>query len=313
MLKQVKPKVRDFVGELLYRTGLSSPRRWAEGKLTIVTFHRVLPADLLAEYPIPEIVVTPEELRHFVTAFQEHYTVGTLAEMAALHRSGNVPARPLLAITFDDGQLDNYEYALPVLRECGVAASFFVVTDAIEYDAALWPDRMAFAIRKARLQSPDRYNAWLIGMGQDPRQDDGGPSALEAAKRLETPRLQAQLHALEVITGGQVRPHWDGMMRWPHLEELVEEGHEVGSHSVSHPILPLLTDEKIQNEIVRSKDVLEQNLGRPVLSFCYPNGSLDQRALRWVREAGYMNAVSTRYGLNGVGADPLCLSRIGRP
>lgn len=310
LLKKHKSRLRDVVGEVLHRTGWSSPQRWAKDKLTIVTFHRVLPEALLHEYPIPEIAVTPEELKHFLRVFGAHYQLGTLADMARLHRAGGVHAKPLMAVTFDDGQLDNHEHALPVLRDCGVGASFFVVTDAIENNEALWPDRMAFAIRQAQQHQRGAYHEWLRSLGLDPQFDDSCHTALEAAKKLALPELRERLQALEHHTGGQVRPAWDGMMKWEHLKRLQAEGHEIGSHSVSHPILPLLPDAEVRREVAMSKDLIERKLGQPVLSFCYPNGSLDARALRAVRDAGYLNAVSTRYGLNGRDADPYCLQRI---
>jgi hypothetical protein len=128
--KQARPRVRDLASELLSITGITKPARFAGDKLSVVTFHRVLPEPLLAEYPIPGIAVTPAELDFLLTVFQDHYTVGPLSELAARYEAGERPSRPLLAVTFDDGQRDNLTYALPVLASRGVRASFYVVTEA---------------------------------------------------------------------------------------------------------------------------------------------------------------------------------------
>ena len=61
-LRTIKSFVRDTVGETLRVSGLSSPALWANDRLTIVTFHRVLPPALLSGYPLPAIAVTPDEL-----------------------------------------------------------------------------------------------------------------------------------------------------------------------------------------------------------------------------------------------------------
>src|SRR5882757_719871 len=114
LLARLRPLVRDLGAELLYRTTVTHPSRLAHDKLTIVTFHRVLPTELLAEYPIPSIAVTPEELDWLIGLFDHHYTIGTLGEVGTRFALGDRPERPLLGITFDDGQLDNYEHARPV-------------------------------------------------------------------------------------------------------------------------------------------------------------------------------------------------------
>ena len=133
-------------------TGLSSPALWARDQLTIVTFHRVLPPTMLAGYPLPAIAVTPEELDYFVGVFQKHYTVGSLHAMMQLQASGSHAGKPLLAITFDDGQIDNYLFARSVLQSREVRASFFVVSAAADDGEPLWHDRMAFAIHHALAQ-----------------------------------------------------------------------------------------------------------------------------------------------------------------
>lgn len=308
--KQARPRVRDLASELLRITRVTSPARFAGDKLSIVTFHRVLPAALLAEYPIPGIAVTPEELDYLLSVFQEHYTVGTLAELAARYRADERPAKPFLAVTFDDGQRDNLTYALPVLASRGARASFFVVTEAVEHDLTLWPDRIAFAlarlIREGRLAGA---HGLLAQLQVAPSEQDV-PNAAVAAAKLLTPGLrEAWLGRLEQLLGGPARPSWDGMMSWSELRTLQAAGHEIGSHSSSHPILPLVSDAQLDQEIAGSRQVLSQQLGREVSSFCYPNGDHDPRVVAAVERAGYRYAVTTRYGINPRGATSFTLRR----
>ena len=89
VLGTLRPLVRDLGAELLHRTTLTHPSRVAHDKLTIVTFHRVLPHELLAEYPIPTIAVTPEELDWFLMLFDRYYTVGTLGEVGTRFALGD--------------------------------------------------------------------------------------------------------------------------------------------------------------------------------------------------------------------------------
>lgn len=74
----------------------------------------------------------------------------------------------------------------------------------------------------------------------------------------------------------------------------VYKNHRVGAHTVSHPSdLKLLDDVASKNEIFSSKDMLEQALGYPVTSFCYPRGRYSSREVEYVKQAGFEEARTT--------------------
>ncbi|MCM2333592.1 MAG: hypothetical protein NDI82_06560, partial [Anaeromyxobacteraceae bacterium] len=108
--------VRDRAGAWLWRAGLTRPSRAAAGRLTVVTLHRVLPEEARAAYPLPQLAVSVEELAWLVAWLGRHFTCATLSEAWARFAAGDRPARPLRAITVDDGQLDNFLHARPVLE-----------------------------------------------------------------------------------------------------------------------------------------------------------------------------------------------------
>ena len=72
---------------------------------------------------------------------------------------------------------------------------------------------------------------------------------------------------------------------WSQVEEMARHDVEMGAHTVSHPELPGLDDAVLRREIRDSKDAIEQRLGRPVTSFCYPRGRFDDRVEREVDAA----------------------------
>ena len=130
--------LRNSVAQLLFLSGITSPARCSRGRLSIVTFHRVLPEGERNNYPFPGLVVTPEELDEFLSYFTEHFDCGAISTQHERYLSGEKTERPLLAITFDDAQYDNFINARPVLARHQVKASFFVPVAAIERHELLW-------------------------------------------------------------------------------------------------------------------------------------------------------------------------------
>src|SRR4051794_3718991 len=282
----VRALIRDVSAALLFGAGLTRPARAAAGKLTIATFHRVLPAAQLAEYPSPEIAVTPEELGWFLGFFKAHFTCGTLRDTVARYLEGGPSERPLLAITFDDGQRDNHLHARPVLAAHGVRASFFVVARAAEKNEALWHDRLGFALGAAVGKAPAAAREVLTRLGAS----DVG-EAIQRTKALSPEGIADVVARAEAAAGGPAVPPWDGLMSWGELRALAADGHEIGSHSFSHPILPLCDDATLADETARSRSMIAGEVGVAVDSFCYPNGDHDDRVVAAVERAGYRCAV----------------------
>lgn len=74
------------------------------------------------------------------------------------------------------------------------------------------------------------------------------------------------------------------------VTELHEKGHEIGSHSVSHPSLPYHFWKDVGSEIRDSKNALEDLLEQPVKSFAYPYGRYNNKIKKLVEATGYENA-----------------------
>jgi peptidoglycan/xylan/chitin deacetylase (PgdA/CDA1 family) len=98
-------------------------------------------------------------------------------------------------------------------------------------------------------------------------------------------------------------------MTWDELRDVADHGHEVGSHTVSHPHLTRLTDAELARELRQSREQLETELGRRCRFLAYPYGEHDERVLGAARDAGYEAAFALpgkarpydRFGIPRVG------------
>lgn len=100
------------------------------------------------------------------------------------------------------------------------------------------------------------------------------------------------------------------LMAWDAILRLQGKGFVLGSHTVTHPNLARLPVDECRDELVRSRQILEKRLGRPVVHLAYPFGSLDERVRQLALEAGYRVGCSVRSAVSRPDEDPLALPRV---
>lgn len=70
--------------------------------------------------------------------------------------------------------------------------------------------------------------------------------------------------------------------------------HEIGGHSLTHRSLPWLNLTELQDEVIGSREFIEQITGSPVKMFCFPNGKFDDQVIKVVSQTGFIGARTTR-------------------
>ena len=307
-----KVTVRNNIARLLFGVGITRPASCSKGRLSIATFHRVLPEAQRKAYPYPRLVVTPQELDILLAYFKKHFDCGTLAAQHARYLKGESPERPLLALTFDDGQHDNFIHARPVLDRHQVKASFFIPVAAIQRQQLLWHDQLGFAIL-ALLKQPGGTQRLMMTL-DEAGLSASGPSNLlsnvvSGSKQLTLEARLRLIETLKLASGNMPVPEFARLMTFEELAELTHDGHEIGSHSMTHCLMPECDDRALTYEVGESRRVLQAETGQPIDTFCYPNGNSDARTAQAVANGGYRRAVTTTWGSNGLQADHFQLRR----
>ena len=312
--RSARHALRDAGAAQLWALGATRPRIAARGALTIVTFHRVLPAEQLAASPLPGLCVTPPFLDGALAFFARHFRCLTISEAVRAHARRERQARPLLAVTFDDGRADGFEHARPLLAEHRVPGTFYAVAGAVDSPELLWPDALALEVQALAARGADGRSAIaeVFGAPIPERTHDAELPKLAAnlAKAWPPARIVLALAKLRAASGGAPLPSWERAMSWDQLAQLAREGHELGSHSLTHAILLQDCVPDFAAEVAGSKRALEARLGVAVRSFCYPSGLYDDAALAAVAAAGYENATTTLSGKNRSAGAPFELRRI---
>jgi peptidoglycan/xylan/chitin deacetylase (PgdA/CDA1 family) len=218
-----------------------------------------------------------------------------------------------VAVTFDDGYVDNLRRASPRLAAAQIPATLFLTTGAIGQRTDYWWDELARGIfgfhgtldcevdvgdERRRLtfsgadESRSPWRAW-----ENPR-TERETAYLEIWRKLrDMPSLQrdATMSRLREVLGIQPADLNDVPMTPADLSELVSSGRfEIGGHTVTHPVLPALEPAERRREILEGRRACERLVNKPVDGFAYPHGALDADTREAVRECGFRWACSTR-------------------
>ena len=287
-----------------------APFRFANrSKALILMYHRFSAKDDAG-------AISAGEFEKQLDYLQARYEVVPLSFVAERLISGRSLPHRVAVITIDDGYRDVYTEALPLLHRRNLPATMFVVTDFIDGKTWLWTDKARYLTGRA-----PSGNVETIINGRPFRFNLDGPGSREETAALVNDQLKLMAdHAKEEainhlaaslgIEIPPIPPAKFAPLAWDEVRKLDSSGVEIGSHTVTHPILTHTGGTRLRHELTESRSRLEQMLGRKVTLFCYPNGDVNGEVRREVERAGYTSAVTTRYGFNDNKSDALALARI---
>jgi peptidoglycan/xylan/chitin deacetylase (PgdA/CDA1 family) len=319
---------REFLARVFGRLGLIGLlERAAAGRpgLVVLTYHRIAEPSGDSFYD-PVISATPEAFCAQVESLRRRVRILTLHELLAQLESGLPWREPAALLTFDDGYRDNFEAALPILRERGLPATFFLPTAFLETPQLPWWDQVAYVIKQTRVR--------CLGLE---RQPGGGapPLAIDLEAMPRSAAIQTIIRAFldetiadprgfldQLAARAEVAVDGEALARalftsWDQVRQLTGAATAlaIGSHGHTHHKLAGLDEESQRRELTESKRILESRLGREVTALAYPYGwpgtyTAQTRAL--AAEAGYRVAFAAREGVNRPGSlDPYEIRRLG--
>ena len=205
--------------------------------------------------------------------------------------------KPLFSITFDDGWIDNYIYAFPILKKHETTATIFLVTEAIETGHLFWVEDLLYKVALLGHDNIDVINTlsrYIVRAGLSVPQPTNIKTLTEMLAELLKPFPK---NDRDVLLGKLYNdmnldksPLHDQIMSWDNIFEMSDYGIEFGSHTHTHEILQYASHDTVKKELEVSKSIIEEKLSRPVTFFCYPNARYrDDNALS-VSSAGYKYA-----------------------
>ncbi|EHP86990.1 polysaccharide deacetylase [Geobacter metallireducens RCH3] len=287
----------------------------------ILLYHRIVDDQTVYLDKGPVVHHHIRDFEREIAWLKKRFRVLSMDEVVDTIRGGKYFAKPSVAITFDDGYLDNYTLAYPVLKSHGVPAMIYLATGLIGTNARTWPDQI-----EAALLASTKQTLSLPGL----LPDCGAPIKSIEEKRSCCIQLSRVLKGmpdaerkirlvnifreLDVTLASLENSNKRTMLNWDEVKEMSANKISFGSHSHTHPILSRVPLHEAQDDIRYSKQVLEVQLGGKVRHFAYPNGrkedfSEDLRS--YCKKIGFDTVATVVFGTVDAGADPFSLKRIG--
>ncbi|CAN5534987.1 N/A [soil metagenome] len=295
MLKKI---ARKFVFPLALKSGVTKIlNKFSNHQYMILNYHGVV------EKEDPQISANHMSVKQFgdhIKYLSDNYRIVPLEKIVEEIKLGFNPPKKTIAITFDDGYENNYQFAFPILKKYNVPATIFITTCYTDTQNILWYDELDFIknyinVAEINLNEIDLRQTLKIKT----------LSSISALKNLfkelipeEKMKFLKWLKTkFEIVSDKEnINPQFWKQLSSKQIIEMRDSGLiDFGSHTVNHPNLNLIPTLNIQKELVESKRKLEAITQLSITSIAYPDGAYDDEVKLLSKEAGYTALFAVDY------------------
>lgn len=262
----------------------------------VLLYHRIIDLD----HDLWKISTSPALFEEEIAYLKANYNILKVGDDWSNAADNSV------VITFDDGYMDNYKNALPILQKYSVPATFYICTGNIGTSREFWWDELENIIFKSTL----RKIHWE-GLGDIPISTE--VEKMDACYRLHTVFKKANgeqrrkfLYKLAEISKVALaeRPDYRSINQCELQEMAASQYVNIGAHTVSHSCMAFQSYEDLEYEIIQSKQTVEAIIGRPIKDFSYPFGGIadmgGDNSQKLLTDVGYQTIATTAAGVTKV-------------
>lgn len=289
-------------------------KRIFSGGASIFMFHRILPSG--EKCYEPELATSLSNFESVLNWLKQSFDILPLQDVAEANATRKTGGRPMCSITFDDGWVDNYLYAFPLLRARGIPATIFLPTRFIGTGRRFWQELLwlcdaqldATRDKTQVIEDVARRFPWFPP-ARDVLRDYGAVRWFLMTRPTEEAEEFAQ--ALTEYVKPAAAASGRAFVDWSEVDEMRNGGIGFGSHTLNHALLTQIAPVRAVQEIRESRRELQEHTGCDVPAFSYPWGAVNPVCRQAAIEAGYSYAVAIAPGgLAGKTDDPWLLPRI---
>jgi peptidoglycan/xylan/chitin deacetylase (PgdA/CDA1 family) len=317
----VRARISDAATRVLYSCGVFAASRQLNRNTSavILRYHSVCETnDSRLFYIDPGLSLPVDAFDRQMQFLRKHYVPVSFEAVVDAVVGGSPLPRLAVAVTFDDGYLDNYQYAFPVLEKHGISGAFYITAGCVDRGEPLWTSRLRYYFMATA-------KPWITLEQPGPKRlhlESHSARHASFAQTIATIKSAGKVRGAEIFRDVErqldvtdLRPLKQTMMGWEHIEKMGRCGQTIGAHTLTHPNLPGLPEHEAMAEIAGSKSLIEQHVKMPVLHFAYPNGRgtshFNGPVRDMVKKAGFLSSVTSVNGPVYRHDDPFTLQRLG--
>ena len=143
-------------------------------------------------------------------------------------------------------------------------------------------------------------NQWLVSPDDKPVHNENWivtfDDGLESDYNIVYPLLlKKKIKAIFFIIANRIgKPNY---LNWDQILEMTKNGLIFGSHGKSHKIMTELSIKEAKDELLCSKNILEEKLNKNIRSFSFPYGYWNKELIITAKEVGYDYIYTSQYGI----------------
>lgn len=278
----------------------------------VLMYHRVGSYRLKDRFVQPGMYVHTDTLKNHLLVLKKKFTLLSLPDLLNRINDGESCAGHCL-LTFDDGWLDNYTDAFPLLYKYKVPATIFLTTGYIGTDCYFWPEEIMYYLGQIHDAQIPKINLLLRLIAEitiKEKNDRFYDQAVEILKRWSPSDREELLKDLR--KNCHFLPLERQMMNWDEVKKMQASGLiTFGAHTANHVILDQVSLAEAEHEILQSRKDIKNHLGIFPEFFAYPNGNYTLEIKEILKKHGFKAATTTNRGKVENDVDPFEIPRIG--
>lgn len=287
--KKIYHKLKSSYNEFLFKYSIKSISKNPTGKRVLV-YHGVTKN---AKKDINTRFISTADFERQISYFKANFNVVSLDDFFKID---NDKSPFTIAITFDDGYLNNLSEALPILEKYEVPAAFFITTiQKAEYNY-LWADLLDLY----RYTGPQQFTfeGTNYRKGKHEYNSENGSlkkSMKESGWELKKKLTEQIISNNNFIKNKELQPYFE-LMNATEIKQLSESKYaSIGSHALYHNCLSKIDLPEAELELKESKNYLEKITGKAISNFAYPDGDYNKDLIDLVEKTGYENQLIVDY------------------
>ena len=260
--------------------------------------------------------------------FEENFNIITMEEVTeAVLKGRRLPEKAIL-LTFDDGYIDNYTVALPLLAERGLQGSFFVPAKTLDKGGLLEVNKIHFTLAKGdekdivrdildySLKIKEKLREKLNIADRDISEElnkryavSNGRDTVDTSfiKKMLQEILPAEnrTEIIDILFDKYVEVSEEVLanelyVNKTQLKVMKKLGMFIGLHGYEHNHLALLTEEEQKKDLEKSLSAMREFIDEDAWVMNYPYGSYNKTTLRLIKSRGAVLGLTTKRGVTDI-------------